>query len=198
MIARSHIAAVDPLRRSRRHAVVVRSSSSSAQSSRSCCASTSQPATTIVERRPAAKRWALAKRPLLGGRGMGGIPRTNSDALSLERGAQRSEHRKRGFRSELRRKQQNPTTNSLVANSPRRPSSRAALGSVKATRERWSALTTSAQRDFGSPNWPRSRARISTHRRVGDTFQLFISARTLRIAARMTLRMNCQARGGGP
>src|SRR6185369_354814 len=33
-----------------------------------------------------------------------GIPHSNRDALSLERGAQRSEHRKRGFRSEPRRR----------------------------------------------------------------------------------------------
>jgi len=56
----------------------------------------------------------VAKRPLLGVRGMGGSPRSNSDALSLERGAQRSEHRKRGFSSEPRRSTWSPTTKIAV------------------------------------------------------------------------------------
>jgi len=51
---------------------------------------------------------------LLGVWGMGGIPHSNCAALSLERGAKRSEHRKRGFSSEPRRRTWSPTTNIAV------------------------------------------------------------------------------------
>jgi hypothetical protein len=47
-----------------------------------------------------------ANRPHLGEWGMGGIPHSNGDEPSLERAPQRSEERKRGFRDEPRRRNQ--------------------------------------------------------------------------------------------
>jgi hypothetical protein len=186
MIASAPVAAFDLLRRSRRGALL-RRSSSSAQSSRSCCVygagtrlfalggrdatDVAFDATAMVVVRFSSFSARFGPEPL-GVRGMGGIPCMNSDALSLERGAQRSEHRKRGFRSAPRQKTWRPTTNDAVASN----TSSLAEHSFEATDTQCSPLTTSAQRDFGSSNRLPSRACAITHRRLATRFN-FSSAK---------------------